>query len=107
MLDVRLSKSRPASNSRPCPPCPPCNPDILRFTFYVLRFTPSLMRIVHLSTSDRAGGAARAAFRLHQALLAAGEESAMLVQSKTSDLDTVHQAAAPQDAAGSFLGQLI
>lgn len=43
------------------------------------------MKLLHVSTSDINGGAARAAFRLHNALLAAGEDSKMLVQSKSSD----------------------
>ena len=37
------------------------------------------MRIVHLSTSDTAGGAARAAFRLHTGLKRLGHQSTMLV----------------------------
>jgi glycosyltransferase involved in cell wall biosynthesis len=42
------------------------------------------MRVVHLSFSDRAGGAARAAYRLHEGLLAAGVDSRMLVLKKSS-----------------------
>src|ERR1035437_8619667 len=64
------------------------------------------MRVVHISTTDITGGAARAAFRLHKALLAAGEESTMLVLGKSSDLDSVHPATRAQDA-GSFFGPLI
>ena len=41
------------------------------------------MKILHLNTFDIEGGAARAAWRLHQGLLALGEESRMLVQTKT------------------------
>ena len=37
------------------------------------------MRIVHLSTSDTSGGAARAAYRLHTGLRRLGEDSTMLV----------------------------
>jgi glycosyltransferase involved in cell wall biosynthesis len=47
------------------------------------------MRIVHLSSSDIRGGAARAAYRLHKALLRAGEESIMLVGSKFSNAESV------------------
>ena len=37
------------------------------------------MRIVHLSTSDANGGAARAAFRVHTGLKRLGHDSTMLV----------------------------
>ena len=47
------------------------------------------MKILHLNTSDISGGAARAAFRLHQGLLKSGIDSKMLVQSKKSDSCTV------------------
>lgn len=43
------------------------------------------MKILHVNTHDIQGGAARAAYRLHQALLTAGVDSQMLVQHKTSD----------------------
>ncbi len=49
------------------------------------------MRVVHISTYDVDGGAARAAFRLHESLLAAGQQSSMLVRVKHSGADTVHQ----------------
>ena len=42
------------------------------------------MKILIVSTSDIVGGAARAAYRLHRALLAEGIESRMLVQDKRS-----------------------
>lgn len=46
------------------------------------------MRVVHLSTSDSSGGAARAAYRLHTGLRALGVQSMMLVEErKTSDPD--------------------
>lgn len=47
------------------------------------------MRVLIVNTSDINGGAARAAYRLHQSLLAQGVDSQMLVQSKTSDDFTV------------------
>ncbi len=47
------------------------------------------MRIVHLSASDLAGGAARAAFRLHRALSDQGIDSRMLVRSRRSLDDRV------------------
>jgi glycosyltransferase involved in cell wall biosynthesis len=45
------------------------------------------MKILHLSTFDVRGGAARSAYRLHHGMLAAGIESRMLVRSKWG-LDT-------------------
>ena len=47
------------------------------------------MRVLHLSTSDIEGGAARAAWRLHCALEAAGVASTMLVQRRHSDSASV------------------
>lgn len=43
------------------------------------------MKILHLSAADVKGGAARAAYRLHQGLRGAGVESRMLVQYKSAD----------------------
>lgn len=40
------------------------------------------MKVLHLSTTDMEGGAALAAFRLHQGLLGSGVRSRMLVQNK-------------------------
>jgi glycosyltransferase involved in cell wall biosynthesis len=47
------------------------------------------LKVIHVNQSDINGGAARAAFRLHRALLTAGVSSTMLVQSKQSDDLTV------------------
>lgn len=47
------------------------------------------MKILHVNTSDIQGGAARAAYRLHRALLDEGVDSQMLVQNKSSDDHTV------------------
>ncbi|MEJ5344816.1 MAG: glycosyltransferase family 4 protein [Chloroflexus sp.] len=47
------------------------------------------MHVVHLSTNDISGGAARAAYRLHRALLAVGCRSQMLVANRRSDDPTV------------------
>src|SRR5215213_2648719 len=47
------------------------------------------MRIVHISTSDIAGGAARAAYRVHSGLLRLGHDSRMLVLKKSSIDPTV------------------
>jgi len=43
------------------------------------------MKVLHLSTYDDCGGAARAATRLHRALLAAGVDSRMVVMEKSGD----------------------
>jgi glycosyltransferase involved in cell wall biosynthesis len=45
--------------------------------------------ITHLSTFDCAGGAAKAAYRLHKGLLELGHESRMVVRDKASDDPTV------------------
>lgn len=47
------------------------------------------MKILIVNTSDLQGGAAKAAYRLHKALLAARVDSQMLVQNKISDDSTV------------------
>jgi glycosyltransferase involved in cell wall biosynthesis len=47
------------------------------------------MKILHINTNDISGGAARAAYRLHQGLLNEGINSMMLVQKKDSDDSTV------------------
>ena len=43
------------------------------------------MKVLQVNTSDINGGAARAAYRLHEALIQQGIDSQMLVQSKLSD----------------------
>jgi glycosyltransferase involved in cell wall biosynthesis len=43
------------------------------------------MKVLTVNSSDLGGGAARAAFRLHQGLLAIGVDSRMLVQNRRSD----------------------
>jgi len=50
------------------------------------------VKIVHLSRSDTSGGAALAAYRLHTALRASGEDSTMLVESRMSGDKTVRVA---------------
>jgi glycosyltransferase involved in cell wall biosynthesis len=47
------------------------------------------MKVLHVSTYDNRGGAARAANRLHQALLSIGVDSQMLVMQRDSDDPTV------------------
>jgi len=47
------------------------------------------MKVLHINTFDNLGGAARAAHRLHRALISAGISSVMLVQQKKGDDSTV------------------
>jgi glycosyltransferase involved in cell wall biosynthesis len=47
------------------------------------------MKVLHISTSDGGGGAARAAYRLHSALCRAGVASVMRTADKTTDDPTV------------------
>jgi hypothetical protein len=47
------------------------------------------MNVLHLNTSDINGGAARAAYRLHQGLQSICVTSQMLVQDQVSDDSTV------------------
>jgi len=56
------------------------------------------MRILHISTADQEGGAARAALRLHHALLEAGAHSQMLVRDKTSQEAEIFAAALDDEA---------
>src|SRR5688572_25735272 len=55
------------------------------------------MRILHLSSTDVAGGAARAASRLHTGLKRLGHDSRMLVGKKWSEDSTVEAIQPPQD----------
>jgi len=64
------------------------------------------VRVVHLSTYDADGGAARAAFRTHEALLASGQQSAMLVRTKRSCCKSIKAVAAPGNA-DTFFGDLV
>ncbi|MCX6043982.1 MAG: glycosyltransferase family 4 protein [Chloroflexi bacterium] len=61
------------------------------------------MKILHLSTHDIRGGAARAAYRLHQGLQAIGEDSSMLVQRKHGDDPTVSLDKRPLGRVASLL----
>ena len=55
------------------------------------------MRVVHLSTSDGGGGAARAAHRLHVGLRRVGVESSMLVEERKTDDPHVSRFRPPDD----------
>jgi glycosyltransferase involved in cell wall biosynthesis len=60
------------------------------------------VKITHINTYDLAGGAARAAYRLHTGLLAVGQESRLLVQRKESADNTVLAFTPPRDAPTWF-----
>jgi glycosyltransferase involved in cell wall biosynthesis len=47
------------------------------------------MRVLHIATFDR-GGAGRSALRLHESLLACGQESSLLLCKKAEESDRVH-----------------
>lgn len=61
------------------------------------------MKVLIISSSDLDGGAARAAYRLHQALLAVGVNSHMLVQRKKSD---DYRVVGPRSKVGIAFGYL-
>jgi len=55
------------------------------------------MKVVHISKNDLAGGAARAAYRLHKGLQRIGHDSAMFVESRASDDPCVAEFQKPMD----------
>ncbi|MDL0130995.1 glycosyltransferase family 4 protein [Halobacterium salinarum] len=61
------------------------------------------MRVLHLSTSDTNGGAARAAYRLHSGLRSKGVDSQMLVQNKDSDNEHVY---GPEGVIGKIKSEI-
>jgi glycosyltransferase involved in cell wall biosynthesis len=63
------------------------------------------MKVVHISTSDVRGGAARAACRLHQGLRRLGVRSRMLVRQKWSDDANIH-ACGPVNAVSDRVRRL-
>jgi glycosyltransferase involved in cell wall biosynthesis len=62
------------------------------------------MKVLHLSTHDIAGGASRAAYRVHRCMLGMGLDSRMYVRSKTSKDGTVQTRT---DFFGRFYFQLL
>lgn len=60
------------------------------------------MRVVHVSTNDISGGAARAAYRLHQGLLQLGCDSRMVVAHRWSDDPTVQALASKPGLIGTW-----
>lgn len=60
-------------------------------------------RVLIISTRDKVGGAARAAYRLHQSLLSIGIDSYMLVLSKVSDEERI---IAPKNTRDTVLAKL-
>ena len=55
------------------------------------------MRVLHINTEEKIGGAARAAHRIHQGLLKAGIDSHMLVMHKESDEDNIWEYSASRN----------
>jgi glycosyltransferase involved in cell wall biosynthesis len=60
------------------------------------------VRVVHISTYDAAGGAARAAYRLHQGLERLGHRSSMLVAQRSSSDPAVVALTQPASLAGTL-----
>src|ERR1017187_6218027 len=60
------------------------------------------LRITHINSYDSAGGAARAAYRLHAGLLSLGQESVLLVQHRNTDDNTVLLFGPPLDVPTRF-----
>ena len=60
------------------------------------------MKILHINTSDLAGGAARSAYRLHCGLRELGHDSQMLVDRKISDDPNVIQYYGPSAISSRF-----
>jgi glycosyltransferase involved in cell wall biosynthesis len=65
------------------------------------------MRILHLSTYDSGGGAAKAAYRLHHSLLNLGEDSLMLVQQRHTNEAEIHRVPAGLPRIAMMLSQRI
>ena len=65
------------------------------------------MKIVHISTSDRIGGAAIAAYRLNEAMRLIGLDSKMLVASKLSDNNDVYSIADLKGKQYKFIYDII
>jgi glycosyltransferase involved in cell wall biosynthesis len=61
------------------------------------------VRIAHISTSDCRGGAAKAAYRLHQGLVSIGVDSHFIVQEKATDDARVHR---PSNLYGKVIAKL-
>jgi len=60
------------------------------------------VKVLHLSTNDQAGGAARAAYRLHRGLRAIGVDSAMLCATRDGDDPTVRALGKPGSTAARW-----
>jgi glycosyltransferase involved in cell wall biosynthesis len=65
------------------------------------------VKILHLSTYDTAGGAARAAYRLHQGLQNINADSQVLVQAKFSDDKAVFEPKGSLDKGLGMLGHAL
>jgi glycosyltransferase involved in cell wall biosynthesis len=75
----------------------PAAVSLIRHSAFSIQQSPDPLRVVHLSTSDSSGGAARAAFRLHTGLGRIGVESSMLVEERKTDDPRVKRVRTPGD----------
>lgn len=65
------------------------------------------MKIVHIGTADNSGGAARASFQLHEALLRLGHESWMLVGQKFEQRPEIERIGFSRSLHGRILNRLV
>ncbi len=65
------------------------------------------MRVVHIGTADNRGGAARAAFELHQGLLRSGQQSCMLVNQRFEDRPEIDRIGFSRSLAGRALNRAL
>lgn len=67
----------------------------------------SSLRIVHIGTADNRGGAARAAFQLHEGLRRLGHDSRMLVGQRFEQRTEIDRIGFPKTLRGRILNRLI
>lgn len=67
----------------------------------------SSLRIVHIGTADNRGGAARAAFQLHEGLRRLGHDSRMLVGQRFEQRTEIERIGFPKTLGGRILNRLI
>ena len=65
------------------------------------------LKVVHISTADNSGGAARAAFQLHEALLRLGHESRMVVGHKIESRPEIDRIGFSRTLPGRILNRLV
>ena len=65
------------------------------------------LKVVHINTADNSGGAARAAFHLHKALLQLGHESRMVVGQKVESRQEIDKIGFSRTLPGRILNRLV